>query len=212
MATPAPRGRHLTYADLRRWPEGRRWELVHGEAHEMTPAPSIRHQEIVGTLYLLLREALEASGCRVLVAPVDVVLAPPGTPDEAADTVLQPDVLVVCDPGQLTETHVRGAPDLVVEVVSPATALRDEGIKRDLYERAGVAEYWIVHPVDRVVLRYALDPQGRYGRPDVLGPRDTLRSTRFPDLAFDLADLLGPAPDAGGPPAPDADASQPPTA
>ena len=201
MATPHPHGRHLTYADLRRWPAEGRWELVHGEAHEMSPAPSLLHQEIVGTLYTLLRAALhrpDEQGCRVLVAPVDVVLAPPGTPDEAADTVLQPDVLVVCDPARLAETHVRGAPDLVVEVVSPATAYRDEGIKRDLYERAGVAEYWIVHPVDRLVLRYALR-EGRYGRPDVLGPEETLRSTRFPDLALDLRPVLGPPPSDDGP-------------
>ncbi len=193
MATPQPHGRPLTYADLRRWPAEGRWELVHGEAHEMSPAPSLLHQEIVLEIAVALRAALAESGCRVLVAPVDVVLAPPGTPDEAADTVLQPDVLVVCDPARLAGTHVRGAPDLVVEVVSPATAYRDEGLKRDLYERAGVAEYWIVHPVDRLVLRYALD-EGRYGRPDVLGPDDTLRSTRFPDLALDLGAVLGPPP------------------
>lgn len=85
---------------------------------------------------------------------------------------------------------MRGAPDLVVEVLSPATARRDEGVKRDLYQRAGVAEYWLVHPGDRTVLR-CRQSEGRYSAPDVYGPEDgELVSSRFPEFRLDLRELF----------------------
>ena len=84
--------------------------------------------------------------------------------DEQVDTVVQPDVLVVCDAGKLDRRGVRGAPDFVVEVLSPATASHDYLFKRHAYERAGVREYWLVHPADRMLTSYRL-VDGRYGEP-----------------------------------------------
>lgn len=103
--------------------------------------------------------------CRVLVAPLDVRLPNDDRDDDdAVATVVQPDVLVVCDPAKLDEHGCRGAPDFIIEVLSRSTAARDQIIKRDLYERHGVREYWLVHPVDRIVTVYRLGPDGRYGR------------------------------------------------
>jgi len=90
---------------------------------------------------------------------------------------------------------VRGGPDLVVEIISPATARKDEGIKRDQYEQAGVAEYWVVYPVERVIHRYRLEVE-RYGAPEVVGLEDgSLTSSRFPELSVDLPELFDAEPE-----------------
>ncbi|MGI2323692.1 MULTISPECIES: Uma2 family endonuclease [Methylococcus] len=170
-----------TYADYRTWPEEERWELIGGEAYDMCPSPSTTHQSVSFQLGLVLGNFFRDRRCRVLAAPVDVLLPSSDEADELVDTVVQPDLLVICDRGKISERAVRGAPDLVVEILSPSTAKKDEGVKRDRYEQAGVAEYWLVHPVDHTVFRYAL-MNGRYGRPEVFGAGDAMASTRFPGL------------------------------
>lgn len=158
--------KHHRYGEYLEWPEDARYELIEGAAYAMSPAPGVSHQELAGALYRQIAEALEESPCRALIAPVDVLLPRGGEADEAVDTVVQPDLLVVCDPGRIGERGVRGAPDWVIEVLSPTTAAHDQVVKRDLYERHGVAEYWLVHPTDRVVTVYLLGPTG-YGKPAV---------------------------------------------
>lgn len=155
-----------TYADYLAWPEEARYELIDGEAYLMAPGPDLAHQDMAGEIYYQLRNALEGKPCRPFIAPLDVRLPKAGEKDELVDTVVQPDVLVVCDPAKLDRRGVRGAPDLVVEVLSPSTASHDHVRKRRVYERAGVAEYWLVHPVDRMVTVYRL-AHGAYGKPDV---------------------------------------------
>ncbi|MDD5036731.1 MAG: Uma2 family endonuclease [Methylococcaceae bacterium] len=182
-----------TYANYCTWPEEERWELIDGEAYDMSPAPSMMHQSVVMELGYILRDFFRDRRCRVLAVPVDVLLPRSDEADEAVNTVVQPDLLVVCDSEKITERFIRGAPDLVVEVLSPTTAKKDEGIKRDRYEQAGVAEYWLVHPVDHTVLRYVLK-EGRYGRPDVFGEGDTMASSRFPDLLVIWDEVFGVTP------------------
>lgn len=155
-----------TYADYLGWPEDVRYELIDGVAYLMAPAPDLAHQEVAGEIYFQLRNALEGSPCRALIAPVDVRLPRANETDERIDTVVQPDVLVVCDAAKLDRRGVRGAPDLVVEVLSPSTASHDHVLKRRVYERAGVPEYWLVHPTDRMVTIYRLAGV-EYGKPDV---------------------------------------------
>ena len=155
-----------TYADYLGWPEDVRYELIDGVAYLMAPAPDLAHQDVAGEIYYQLRQALAGKPCRAYVAPVDVRLPKAGERDELIDTVVQPDVLVVCDEDRLDRRGVRGAPDLVVEVLSPSTAGHDQVRKRRVYERAGVREYWLVHPTDRVVTVYRLGADG-YGKPDV---------------------------------------------
>lgn len=158
---------HHTYADYLSWPGDVRYELIDGEAYLMAPpAPTISHQTVAGEIYFQLRLALDGKHCVPLIAPVDVRLPKANEADDVIDTVVQPDVLVVCDPAKISERGVRGAPDWVVEVLSPGTASHDQINKRRTYERAGIAEYWLVHPTDRVLTVYRLE-NGAYGKPDM---------------------------------------------
>ncbi len=158
---------HYTYGDYLTWPDDVRYELIDGVAYLMAPAPTLEHQDIAGEIYYQLRQQLEGKPCRPYIAPVDVRLPKGNEADEAIDTVVQPDVIVVCDQGKLDRRGVRGAPDFVVEVLSPSTAFHDHKRKREVYERAGVKEYWLVDPVERTIHIYRLDENGRYGKPDV---------------------------------------------
>lgn len=166
MGLPLRDTAHHTYGDYCTWPDDVRYELIDGVAYLMSPAPTLEHQDIAGEVYLQLRLALDDKPCRVYIAPVDVRLPKRDEADELVDTVLQPDVLVVCKPGKLDRRGVRGAPDLVVEVLSPSTASHDHIKKRRVYERAGVREYWLVHPTDRLLTVYRLGDDG-YGKPAV---------------------------------------------
>ena len=157
---------HYTYADYLQWPEDVRYELIDGIPYLMAPAPLIEHQDIAGEIYYQLRTQLDGKPCRPYIAPVDVRLPRKNEADATIDTVVQPDVLVVCDPSKIDRRGVRGAPDWLVEVLSPSTAAHDQIAKRRTYERAGVKEYWLVHPGDRTLTVYAL-ADGQYGRPDI---------------------------------------------
>jgi len=155
-----------TYGEYLGWPEDVRYELIQGEAYLMGPAPDLAHQDVAGEVYRQVANQLSGKPCRVFIAPVDVRLPMASEADEDVDTVVQPDVLVVCDASKLDRRGVRGAPDWVVEVLSPATASHDQVLKRRLYERAGVGEFWLVHPLDRVLTIYRL-VGAEYGKPDV---------------------------------------------
>ncbi|EXJ14037.1 Uma2 family endonuclease [Imhoffiella purpurea] len=155
-----------TYADYLGWPEDQRFELIEGVAYAMAPTPTRQHQRLVGELFRVIADALEGSGCEVNIAPFDVRLPEGDEADGDIDTLVQPDISVVCDPAKLDDRGCRGAPDWIVEVLSPATAGHDQVRKLSLYERHGVKEYWLVHPVDRVVIIYRLEA-GAYGRPGV---------------------------------------------
>ena len=158
---------HHNYGEYLGWPDDVRYELIDGEAYLMAPpAPTISHQTVAGEIYRQLANALDGKPCVPLIAPVDVRLPKADETDEAIDTVVQPDVMVVCDPDKISERGVRGAPDWVAEVLSPGTASHDQITKRSTYERAGVAEYWLVHPTDRVLTVYRLE-NGAYGKPDM---------------------------------------------
>ena len=163
--------KHYTYADYLTWPDDARYELIDGEAFLMAPAPLIEHQEVAGDVYHQLRNQLDGKPCRPYIAPVDVRLPRADEADAAIDTVVQPDVLVVCDPAKIDRRGVRGAPDWLLEVLSPSTAAHDQIAKRRTYERAGVREYWLVHPSDRTLTVYVLD-NGQYGRPDIYDLKD----------------------------------------
>jgi Uma2 family endonuclease len=168
MALAQRDGQLHTYAEYLTWPDDMRYELIDGAAYLMAPpASTLDHQDFAGEIYLQLRLALEGKPCRVFIAPVDVRLPKSDEADEPVDTVVQPDVLVVCDPGKLDRKRgVRGAPDFAVEVLSASTASHDHVRKRRIYERAGVREYWLVHPTARIVTIYRLE-NGTFGIPDV---------------------------------------------
>lgn len=182
-------GRHHTYADYLAWSEEVRYELIDGAAYLMSPAPDLVHQRFVDEIYFQLRRALEAGPCEPLVAPIDVRLPRADEADELIETVVQPDVLVVCDPGRLDTRGVRGAPDFVIEVLSPATAGHDHIAKRRIYERAGVGEYWLVHPVDHIVTIYRLEGNS-YAAPLVQELSGTSEITTLSGVAIDWDEIV----------------------
>ena len=186
MGLPRRDLEYHTYGDYLAWPEDVRYELIDGIAYAMSPAPTVSHQEVVLELSRQIDVALDESACRVLIAPLDVRLPHGDEADAAVDTVVQPDLLVVRDPARIDERGVRGAPDWIIEVLSPATAAHDQVLKRDLYERAGVREYWLVHPTDRIVIVYRLE-DGRYGRPDIAELTGETTPQAVPGVVIDWA-------------------------
>jgi Uma2 family endonuclease len=163
-----PRQGHWTYRAYRLIADdGRRHEVLDGR-HYVTPAPDMRHQEVSGNLYLLLRAAINTALGRVLYAPLDVHLG--------RRTIVQPDLVVVLATGRavMGEKKVTGPPDLVVEILSPGTVKFDRTTKLRRYERAGVPEYWIVDPRACLVEQHVLR-SGRYGKPVVSATSIRLR-------------------------------------
>jgi Uma2 family endonuclease len=194
MSGTSPRDRPYSYADLRCWPDDVRWELIEGEAYAMT-GPSWQHQAVCLGLAAQLRVQLRERGCQVLVAPFDVRLSLAEQDDDAITTVVQPDISVVCDASKLDARGCRGAPDLVIEVLSPSTAARDHLVKRALYERHGVREYWLVHPLDRIVTIHRRSGDARtksdgFGVPELLEARSKMASAGFPGLEIDWDDVF----------------------
>ena len=176
-----PSGVKLTYDDFLLFPDdGKRHELIDGE-HYVTPSLNTSHQRIVGKLHLALGSYLETHPLgEIFLAPFDVVFS--------QFDVVEPDLLYVTADRRreiLTAQHVRGTPDLVIEVGSPGTRRRDETIKRRLYERADVVEYWIIDPELEVVRIYRRQADG-FARAQELSrdAGDVLNSPLFPE--FDL--------------------------
>lgn len=176
---------HHTYADYLTWPEGERIELINGIAYVKEPAaPSRYHQELVGELYYQVRQALEGRPVRVYVAPFDVRLPKSAEADGQISTVVQPDVLVVCDLDKLDQRGMRGGPDWLAEVLSPSTAGHDQTLKLPVYERAGVREVWLVNPIDGTLTVHRLEGR-RYGRPVIQELKGRTAITVIPGVSID---------------------------
>ena len=172
----------FTYADYASWSDNERWELIDGQAYNMSPAPTFKHQKIVGNFYFCIKDRLARKGCTPGVAPTDVVLS--------EYDVVQPDVFVVCDEKKITEANIQGAPDLVVEVLSPATALKDKREKKNLYETYGVKEYIIVDPAAQYVERFLLKEGGFYGKGEIFGPKEILSLISLGDIEITLWEIF----------------------
>jgi len=181
----------FTWADYRTWPDSERWELIDGQAYNMSPAPSTRHQSIALRMASRLEQRLAGKDCTPFIAPTDVRLSD--------FDVVQPDVLVVCDPSKITPTHIEGAPELVVEVLSPSTSVRDLREKKALYQRAGVREYLVLDPLEHYGLLFRLDETGRFGEGQVIAAQEsvgfaTLEGIEIP--LWELFELPDPSSDA----------------
>jgi len=184
MSTAAKMQQKYTYADYAQWPEDERWELIDGVAYAMT-GPLRIHQKIVSELGRQIGNYLQDKPCEVYVAPFDIRLPRKDEADAKVETVVQPDLSIICDQSKLDKLGCRGAPDWLVEVLSPSTTLKDMNTKRGLYEQHGVQEYWIIHPEERWLMVYTLDAQGRYGKPDVFGMDEPTVVQLFPGLSID---------------------------
>jgi Uma2 family endonuclease len=146
-----------TYSDYYLWDDDERWELIDGEAYAMAPAPNMGHQGISGEIHRQIANFLRGKTCRVFHAPFDVRL----NADTYDDTVVQPDLVIVCDRSKLDIRGCKGVPDMVIEILSPSSARHDRVLKFHTYQRAGVREYWLVDPESRTVSVHILE-NGKY--------------------------------------------------
>lgn len=192
MAIPIEKSdTHYSYADYLKWPEDERWELIDGVAYDMSPSPTRQHQWILVNLIRYFSQFFKDKPCEPYIAPLDVRL-----PDNAEDdesriyTVVQPDLFVVCDRDKLDDKGCVGAPDFVVEILSPGTALKDMREKRRLYERHGVKEYWIVHTRDDIVEVFTRGDNNMFTASTVYGKDDLIKPVIFPDLEVPLTEVF----------------------
>ncbi len=180
-----------SYAEYLSWDDQERWELINGEVWDMSPAPSRLHQEISIRLSSLLYQHFKKKDCAVYAAPFDVRLPEQdNAEDHAVTTVVQPDISVICDRKKLDERGCLGAPDLIIEILSPATAATDLKVKRDLYEQHGVQEYWLFHPTDRTVMVYRAGQNNEYSKAEVFTEDDRLSSRLFTGLEIELEEIF----------------------
>ncbi len=170
----------FTWDDYRTWPDDERWQIVDGIAYAMN-APLTRHQLLQARLTYLLYAHLDGKPCTVLPAPTDLKLS--------EEDVVQPDLLVVCEPEKIKTTHVEGAPRLIVEILSPSTEQLDRGPKLDLYAASGVPEVWLITPYPPLLEIFRLDGD-TYRRVSAFTERGTFHSPVFPDLTLDLPALF----------------------
>lgn len=170
-----------TYKEYLTWLDNERWELIDGVPYNMTPAPSTRHQNIVGSFSRIIRNNLIGKSCIPFVAPTDVILS--------ELDVVQPDVFVVCDKRKITEANIQGAPDLIIEVMSPVTGLKDRREKKALYEKYRVKEYIIIDPINNYGEQYVLKDNG-YEVSEVFGPEDVLTLHSLESIEIPFNELL----------------------
>jgi Uma2 family endonuclease len=172
-----------TYADYKEWEldPGERFELIDGVAYAMS-APNTEHQLIATNLNGEFYNFLKGKKCTVIAAPFDVRLF--YEEDDSDDTIVQPDLVVVCDPEKLGKEGCQGAPDLVIEILSPSNSAIEMHRKLNLYLDAGVREYWVIDPEEKFVEMYNLE--GEHCKIRIRQIDDTLESFIFPDLAIPM--------------------------
>ena len=172
-----------TYSDYLEWDDDQRWELIDGVPFLMS-APSRQHQKISVNLTGLLYNYLKGKTCELYAAPFDVRL----NADTLDNTVVQPDVLVICDSEKLDDAGCKGAPDFIVEILSPSTSSRDRHLKFDLYRKVGVREYWVVEPDENIVSVHILTNEDYITR--IYGETDAAPISVLDNRKIDLAEVF----------------------
>ena len=178
-----------TYADYLSWKFKERVELIMGKIRNMSPAPKAQHQYISGITFTAISNYLKESSCKVFSAPFDVRLPVQNEKGEP-DTVVQPDISVICDETKIDQDGCNGAPDLIVEIVSKSSVQRDLHEKFDIYEQCGVKEYWIIHPNDKSLSIFLLNEKGEYIPSKPLTYGDIAKSKVLAGLKVDLNEVF----------------------
>ena len=199
MAQPVERGKGYTYADYLTWNDDKRWEIIDGVAYEkkegpsvvsdMTPAPGRRHQLISGRLFAAIFNFLKGKSAQVYSAPFDVVLKRENN-TSAQTVVVQPDLSIFYSDKNLDDKGATGAPDWIIEILSPSTASRDLGTKLLLYQNFQVKEYWIVDPDKKIVSVFTLGGDARYAIGNEYKNEDHIAPSLFPGLEIDLREIF----------------------
>jgi len=183
----------FTYADYLTWRFEQSVELLKGKIFKMSPAPSLKHQNVSSKLHGLLFIYLRNNPCKLYSAPFDVRLLDKNKSSIANKdiyTVVQPDLCVICDQNKLDEKGCIGAPDLIIEILSPGNSKKEMIFKYDLYEEAGVTEYWIVFPSEFVLQQFVLNEDGKYYLKRSFSEDMKFNSHIFPDLEIDLGEVF----------------------
>lgn len=184
--------KRYNFADYLTWLDDKRRELINGIVHLMTPAPARKHQGISWNLEQKIGEAIkQKKQCRAYHAPFDVRLPKKNEKsDTEIHTVVQPDIIVICDLGKLDKKGCLGAPDLIIEILSPATAKKDLNDKFYLYQESGVREYWIVNPNDENVNVFLLDKKGKYQLIGMYAGNMRIKVNIFDDFEIAVEDIF----------------------
>jgi Uma2 family endonuclease len=190
MGVPKAKHQTYSYADYLGWDDGRRWEVINGLAYDMSPAPNTEHQRISMFFSVTIGNYLQNKKCSVFSAPFDVRLSENASDEAHINNVVQPDISVICDPGKMDEKGAIGAPDWVIEIVSPSTVKHDFGTKLLLYQKFGVKEYWIVDPETKSIHVYQIDGSGKYNPGKVYNSGDMLEVGIFEDLKITVHEVF----------------------
>jgi Uma2 family endonuclease len=177
-----------TYLQYLTWKLEERIELIKGRIFKMSPAPSMLHQSVLSELHVLFYNSFKKHNCKVFFAPFDVRL--PIYKRDEINTVVQPDLCVVCDAHKLDEKGCIGVPDLMLEVLSPSNTKHDLETKFNLYEEVGVPEYWIVNPIEKYVIVYTLVDDKYVGSKPYMNEKEVVLSSRFSELQVVVGDIF----------------------
>lgn len=181
--------RIYTYADYLNWPEDERWEIIAGVAYAMAP-PSPEHQRIVLNLSIEFATYLKGKPCEAFIAPFGVTFEK-NTNDEKNTHIVEPDITIICDKAKITPKGCKGAPDLIIEVLSRSTASHDVIRKRRLYENNGVFEYWIVDPSNQIITRFYMNEElSKYREAEYFARDNTITPIIFPALEINLEEIF----------------------
>ncbi len=177
-----------TYSDYLTWQFKERVELLWGKIKKMTAAPSTQHQRVLGKLHLSIGNVMKGGPCHLFIAPFDVRL--PVGKDNGEKNVVQPDLCIVCDESKIDDKGCIGAPDLIIEILSPSTSRRDMKDKLKLYQEAKVPEYWVVNPHDGIIHVFILDNIGKYQNRYPITAEDVLHSETLPGLLIKMEEIF----------------------
>ncbi len=178
-----------TYADYAAWDTDERYELFAGQP-VMQARPSILHQSVQAAILFQLMQFLSDKPCRALTE-IEVLLPEAGQKADDVTNVFVPDIVVICNPDQLTDQHCLGAPDVVFEILSPSTARADRFVKLNAYQRAGVREYWLVSPLEQTVQVFSLT-DGLFTPSDIFMPGQPISSSVLPGFVLTTDTLFTP--------------------
>jgi Uma2 family endonuclease len=181
--------KHYTYSDYLKFSYDEMVEIIRGKIFKMSPAPTSRHQAISRNLCGILYQYLRGMKCQFFDAPFDVILPHQSKDFMKSDKVVQPDIVVICDPSKIHEKGCFGAPDWIIEILSPHTTKKDIQDKYDIYEESGVKEYWIVEPRNSTVEVFVLEGN-KYKRVQTYVQDDLVPCQTIEGLTIDLSEVF----------------------
>mgnify|MGYP003960645253 CR=1 FL=1 len=190
LPLPKPNNERYTYTDYLNWNDDHSWELIEGVVYDMSPAPSYEHQITSGGLSAQIWMFLKNKKCKVISAPFDVTFPESVKDNNKIINVVQPDISVICDFSKIDKKGCHGAPDFIIEILSPSTGFKDITIKKKLYEKNGVKEYWIIDPLHKLITVQILGDDNKYGVSKVYEGKGMIEVITLPELVINFDDVF----------------------